>query len=398
MKIFPFDTETALIRPGLLAPELVCVTWQSPGEEAHILDAKSAESRLAVTFAACENIFVGHNVSYDMAVLAEAYPSLRPAIFRAYAEDRVTDTKIRQQLLDIAGGVFRGKLDDKLVWKPHAYALQDLARRCAGLPIKKEGFRLFYGPFKDVPLEGWTQHAISLQERGRAFQDGAEDEELSFIRTVIADDKRFWAELAGMIAADPEEVATYPLDDARATLAVYNAQEVHSTYLDDQYRQARAAWAFHLASAWGMRTSAEEVATLRDATTASHALVEEELQAAGLIKADGVRDTKAAKARMIAVCKEEGLPLRRTTTHADSEAKCGGKDDCTEHVCLDGDACAATGDHLLELYAEASTLKKVLSNDVEMLAKGTERPVNPSYGMAESGRGTCAKPNALSLA
>lgn len=393
MRVVAFDTETALIRPGLLAPPLVCVSYQVEDGAATLVAGQDAE--LWFTDALCGGgyLFVGHNVSYDLAVIFEAYPNLRRHIFDAYVTGRVTDTKIRQQLLDIAGGVYRGKLNEKGVWVPHAYALLDLARRCAGLPFKKEGFRLFYGPLQGVPLAQWPEHARALQARGRAFQGGAIDNELSYIQTVIADDKRFAAELAGMIAADPNEVISYPLDDARATLAIYRSQEVHSSFLKDQFRQAQAAWALHCTSAWGMRTAAPEVEALRKATTEAHREVEIELQAAGLIKPDGVRDTKFAKARMIAVCKKEGLPLRRTATHADPDAKCQGSSDCTEHVALDADACAATGDHLLGQYAEASTLKKVLSNDVEMLSKGTERPVNPSYGMAETGRGTCAKPN-----
>ncbi len=402
MPVTCFDTETSLIRPGMLAPALVCVSYQSDGGAAQLLDASAAEMWMGEALLSGANTICGHNVSYDMAVLCERFPHLRPAVFRAYAEDRVTDTMIRQKLLDIAAGTYRGRMGDKGMWIVQNYGLLDLTKRFTDMPFKKEGFRLFYGLFQGLSLGEWPTRAREVQARGRGFLEGSPDAELSHLRDCLGDWKKFETELRGMVAASPEEVTTYPLDDARATYLIYQAQEAHKSFLADQYRQARAAWALHLSSAWGMRTCPEGVEALRQATAEAHKKAEAELQEAELIKQDGVRDTKRAKLRMVGVCEEEDLPLRRTAGHADPEGKCKGRDgtilepgsdECVEHVSLDADACAATGDHLLELYAEASTLKKVLSNDVEMLKRGREWPISPTYGMAETGRGTCSKPN-----
>ena len=74
-----------------------------------------------------------------------------------------------------------------------------------------------------------------------------------------------------------------------------------------------------------------------------------------------------------------------------------GDERCAEHVCLDADACSATGDEVLIDYAELSTLKKVLSNDVAMLEAGVVYPVHTRYDLAETGRTTSSKPNIQNL-
>jgi DNA polymerase-1 len=406
VRVIAFDTETSLIRPALLAPPLVCVAWQRPGMNAGIAHHSDVEDSLAEWLK--EYTLVGHNVAYDLAVIAERFPDLRPPIFKAYAEDRVTDTMIRQQLLDIAGGVFRGRLGEKGRWITHEYTLEALAKRNTEIRLLKDGWRLSYSEFLNTPLADWPRRAREVQAaaRPRLFE----------LETMIFPDdataKAVSKEVAGlveMIEGDPDRASEYPLDDARATLAVYLAQEKHAAYLQDQYRQARAAFALHLSSAWGLRTDAVGVELLRSTTQANYDALEEELISLGLIRNDKAktRDTKAAKARMVRVCREEKITLRRTDAHADPNCtKCrdeagnplpAGDDACVEHVALDSDACNATGDEVLEAYTEASVCKKVLSNDVAALVKGVEYPVHTRYGIAETGRTTSSKPNIQNL-
>ncbi len=396
------DTETALAQPGQMAPLLVCVTSQCCGASPELYDSSTAESTLARNITSGQYCLIGHNVAYDMAVLCEAYPALRREIFRAYREDRVTDTMLRQKLLDIRAGQYRGRQDEKGVWKPHGYTLEDLGRRCAGLHLKKTGFRLFYKFFAGVPARDWDAHAKTVQARARAYRDGGEDVEFALARKIIADDKRWTKELEGLLAAEPSEARTYALEDATATLEVYQAQEKHVRFLDDQYRRARYAFALHLSSAWGLRTDPEGVERLRAETQLQYDELFEELQAIALVRADGTRDTKAAKRIMVEVCKAEGLTLRRTDAHVGDHAKCKGEagtplpaesDECAEHISLDADACRATGDERLEAYAELSTLKKVLSNDIEAVLRGTWLPIHTRYDMAETGRTTSSGPN-----
>jgi hypothetical protein len=203
-----------------------------------------------------------------------------------------------------------------------------------------------------------------------------------------------YGELIGVPLAEwPEGARTYPLEDARATWEIYQAQEEHAgEYLADQYRQARAAWWLHLASAWGLRTTPEGVRQLCEATSEELSGIEARLIKEGLLRHNGSRDTKRAKSLMLEVCgwKEtspgvfepangsEGKPLRLTDTG---------------NVSLDADACEATGDEILEDYARATALKGVLSKDYAALVQGVEYPIHTRFDLAETGRTTSAKPN-----
>lgn len=410
-RVIAFDTETCLIRPALLAPPLVCVTWQELGQAAGIEHVSTAEP-LIRQWLESDSGLVGHNVAYDLAVICERFPHLRSLVFKAYANDRVTDTMIRQWQLDVAGGVYRGRLVAKDVYVPHKYALEDLAKRCAGMVLQKDGWRLSYSEFLNTPLADWPRRAREVQAAARTIVDElsariddakhAKDEALE--KSLIKEQEG----LLEMIAGDPNRASEYPLDDARATLAVYLAQEKHSTYLQDQFRQARAYWALHLSSAWGLRTDEVGVELLRSVAQAAYDGLEEELIQLGLVRNDKkrTRDTKAAKARMIRVCAEEGLTVRRTDGHTAESVKCkdadgntlpGGDARCVEHVCLDADACEAVSDVVVQNYAKLSTLKKVLTNDVEAFARGVLYPVHTRYGYAATGRTTSSGPNIQNL-
>src|ERR1700722_10124079 len=403
-----FDTETALIRPAVLAPPMACLTWCSvsgtpPTGTAHIAHVSAARAHIESWLLDPGTLLVGHNVAYDMGVVCQQWPDLVPLVFRAYQTDRVTDTQIRQQLLDIASGVYRGRTVGKGIWIQHNYDLESLAKRCAGMQLTKDAWRLSYGEFLDVPLESWSEHARIVQVKAAARLP-----ELEARFAEDLEDTSLQKEIAGLksiVQPDPSQCIIYPKDDAWATALVHHAQEKHADYLHDQFRQARAAWALHLSSAWGLRTDRAGVDILRAETEAQLEELETEMLALGFVRPDGSRDTKAVKARMIEVCAREGATLRRTDGH-EKPGKCkrldgtsvpDGSDECEDHVCLDADACESSGDEALSDYAELSTLKKVLNNDVAALEKGVEYPVHTRYGLAGTGRTTSSKPNIQNL-
>jgi DNA polymerase family A len=365
MNVRVFDTETCLFRPGVMAPELVCVTYQVPGEEPGIFHANDPDALARVRgWLLGKEILVGHHVPYDFAVLCAKWPELLPLVFKAYDDNRITDTKIRQQLLDIAGGEFRGyerKFQTEVTecsehgdecedlaactalgivktsvrtgarFVPHEYSLDAIAYRATGRHLDKDTWRLRYGEFLNVPLAEW-----------------------------------------------PEGARIYPLEDARATFDVYLKQEEHVEYIPDQFRQARAGWSLHLTSTWGLRTHAPGVDKLEAETISALAEIEEDLKTAGLVRANGKRNLKAARTLMVQVCEQLKKPVRLTDKG---------------HVCLDSDACEASQSELLEDYAELTSLKNVLAKDIPVLRAGTTYPVHTSFGMAASGRSTSAKPN-----
>lgn len=262
--IVAFDTETACFGPGNMAPPLTCVSFEYEENRGARLVHQTEAQDLVATWLAASSTLVGHNVAYDMAVLMAEYPDLIGPIFTAYEEDRVTDTMIRQQLLDIAQGCYRGYADEHGVWHKHNYSLLDVTRRLTGRLLEKDEWRMRYGEFRDVPLDWW-----------------------------------------------PEGARHYPKEDARATLDCYLVQEAGKDLIPSQYHEARAALALHLMSVWGLRTNAAGVEQLRAATQAQLDDVIGVLREAGFVRADGSRDTKAAAARMEAVM---GARCRRTPT------------------------------------------------------------------------------------
>jgi DNA polymerase I len=356
MTVRVLDTETCLFRPGVMAPELVCVTYQAPGEEPGIVHADDpAALPLVTSWLTGTEVLAGHHVAYDLAVLCAKWPQLTPLVFQAYDADRIACTKIRQQLLDIAAGEFRGYLRkfDKAVceahedcdpekcgsatvkksarWVPYNYDLDAVYYRASGQRLDKDTWRLRYGEFLHTPVAEW-----------------------------------------------PEGARTYPLGDARATLDVFLKQEEHAQYIPDQFRQARAAWALHLTSVWGLRTHEPGVNKLEAETVKALAEIEGDLRVAGLVREDGSRNVKAARALMVQVCEQLGKPVRLTAKG---------------QVSLDSDACEASEYDLLEDYAELAALKAVLAKDIPILRAGTVYPVHTSFGMAASGRSTSSKPN-----
>lgn len=398
MKVVAWDTETALIRPALLAPPMVCLTWARPGIDPKIAHVHDSLPTLREWLRNPDTLLVGHFVSYDLAVICAEFPELVPLVFSALREGRVTCTKIRQQLLDIAGGVFRGRVGEKGRWITHKYDLADLSKRHLGKVLEKDAWRLRYAEFRDVPIAGWVDRARDVQAKARRRR-----EDLEGIMQWRPGDK--WPEeyekeivsLDAVIADSPEGVIRYPLEDAAATLGVYLSQEKHAAYLKDQYRQTYAQFALYLSSAWGLRTHAPGVEALRAELEVAYAELEETFQELGYIRANGVRDMKAIKGLMIQTCAENGLPLRRTDGHEG----CPLGDACEEHVSLDSDACEAVSlaDPTSDLadYAELVALKKMLSNDVKMLEGGIVYPVHTRYDMAETGRTTSSRPNIQNL-
>lgn len=367
MRFVAFDYETLLIAPAHLAPKAVCMTW-AEGKECGIYHHTEAHAPMKAWLQDPDVLFIGANVSYDFGVVCAEWPDLIPLVFEAYENDRVVCVQMRQKMLDIAAGCYRGRFDtDGVTWLKHGYSLFDLTRRLTGRILKKDGWRLRYSEFRDVPLSGWIAQAMKMQDEARRVLASGEPS---------PHDRK---DLEAILLDPPQQCIEYPLDDARTTLDCFMKQEgAAKEYLRSQFHEARAAFALHLSSCWGMRTNAEGVEELRVLTEAAIVDVKARLVAAGLVRADGSRDTKKAAAAMEAVCKRDGLKLRLT--------KGGG-------TSLDEEACLATEDPLLLDYAKFTGLNKTLTADYVMLLKGTVYPVHPRYDMAETSRTTCSGPN-----
>lgn len=335
--ILGFDTETELIQPGRQIPPLVCASF-AMGEDAELVHWRDAEP-VVRSMLEGDCTIVGHHLAFDFAVLCENFPDLTPLIFEVYWADRVSDTLIREKLGHIARGFYRRyeTLDgDKSI--PVEYSLEAVAQRRLQVQLDKgaESWRLRYGELRDLPLVEW-----------------------------------------------PEPARKYALDDARILLPVWEQQEQAHKVLADQFRQARAAFWLQLMSAWGLHTDADGVRAFEKKTQQKYDAIAVELKAAGLMKPNGVRDTKAVKARVIAAYeKRPDVKLPKTAK---------------DNVKTDEDTCKRSGDEVLIKYSELSSLKKTLSTDVPLLMQGIHVPIHTKFeSLVATGR-TASSPNVQNL-
>lgn len=335
--ILGFDTETELIRPGRQIPPLVCASF-AMGEDAELVHWRDARP-VVESMLQSDCLIVGHHLAFDFAVLCENFPELTPLIFEVYWADRVSDTLIREKLGHIARGFYRRyeTLDgDKLI--PVEYSLEAVARRRLQIQLDKgaESWRLRYGELRDLPLAQW-----------------------------------------------PEPAKEYALDDARILLPVWEQQEQAHSVLIDQYRQARAAFWLQLMSAWGLHTDANGVRAFEKKTQQKYDSIAVELKVAGLMRANGVRDTKAVKALVISAYE------KRTDVKLPKTPK--------GNVKTDEDTCKRSGDELLLKYSELSSLKKTLSTDIPLLMQGICTPIHTKFeSLVATGR-TASSPNVQNL-
>jgi hypothetical protein len=361
---------------------------------------------------------VGHNISFDLGVLCENDHDLFEPVFRALAENRITDTMWRQKLADIGRGSYRGFFRGP-VWIPLKYNLGDVAKRHGGAADKSDPWRFRYSFLAEVPLREWP----------------------AFVLRDLATELDAPTQVGTPLVLRGADALSYALGDPVATLDAFVGQATRYApeLLVDEWAQARKFWALHLAHCWGLRTSLKGVLELeRGAREEQQALLAElsSLDARdderaywaerGYVYSDaqalemfpplvrpewilcwrckgngcatcagqgsrenpdaGKRDTKAAKARMLWACMVGNQTVRRTNPS---------KKLPEGDVCLDSDACESSGDRLLEWYSEYSKMSKVLSNDVEALRLGVVWPIQTRWDLCDTGRVSSSKPNVM---
>lgn len=225
--IVAWDLETFLMAPFQLAPPPVCASfaWQSEeGFEADLVTDHSEEElkesiKRVLQDPAIRS--VGHNIAFDLCVVAAKWPDMIPVIFEALEGDRIVCTQIREKLLNLS----KFGLPDNLPnpdgsYSRANYTLAGLAKRYLGVDRsdEKEGddiWRLNY-------------HKLS----GKRPEDY------------------------------PEEARDYALNDALDTLGVYLGQqkraEEQGLSLETQEFQTACHFTLTLCSAWGIAINQEK--------------------------------------------------------------------------------------------------------------------------------------------
>lgn len=336
-----FDTETELITPGCPTPRVVIYQAQRSsnardvGKVEVLLRSQAPGDHLLAALREGEHI-TGHNVAFDLGVLCAESPKLLRSIFRAHAEDRVHDTMIREQLIEIASGRFASLRS--------SFDLGSLAKRYLGKKLDK----------------------------------GAESYRYSFGR---------WINAESLEEIEPLALK-YAREDVRSTRAIYYAQEPRCRkYFDqsappDEGLQTRAAWALHLMGVWGVRTDRRVVETLITEWTAKHERASREMEAQGLLRTGGARagakNMKAIEDRIVAVLGKDTprTPTGKPKTDADT-------------IDLIGEQDPVLGSMVIRNRAS-----KILSTYLLPYREGYERPICPRWNvLVETGRTSCSKPN-----
>lgn len=365
------DLETHLIQPGLLAPPLVCGSLAQPGDRDGAIYSRDEVRRLFGEVVRRAPTLIGANLAYDLLVLVvEGVITIEDA-FDAYASDRVYDILIAQALDAIARGSLGRdpRTGDPLkssTGRRARYSLAICTDQTLAIPDAKRNdfWRLRYAILGALPITEW-----------------------------------------------PEDARQYPRDDARNTLAVALAQAGHLTRpagsiepgtepfqnLTNLSDQCRAAWALHLASAWGIRTDPERVALLRAKLDRDFAAIVTRYQAVGFLRpGDGSEDQAAVK-RAVAraygatgacpACAGTGKVPSATTGNPVNCKGCDGSGlnlesapvprSATGKISTSRDVLEESGDDTLEAYGQITEVEKRRSTYLPFLESGTRYPINP---------------------
>lgn len=368
------DTETDLIRRGLLAPPLACVSWATRSERGlvHVSEAEGYVKK----FLESDELLVAFNAAFDFAVFCAQWPHFIPLVFEVYQADRVSDPMLREKLKDIAEGTYHWADDGGDERTRLNYNLEEIAYRRCRIKLEKGVWQLRFGELIDVPMSFW-----------------------------------------------PAEAQEYAVTDSHAAREVWLDQERENKareldYFDDEFRQSRAYFWLHLMGCWGFHTDPESVRAFARKAQLKYEELRDELVAAGLVhrketkkKATGLIEVsytkKKAPVQALVIQEKlaagervpltpsalkklelleealdmESVPARR----ASLERKI---DKCLQSVSTDKDVCSRAKHPLLQKYAELSHYEHMLTSDVPLLELGMEYPIQGKFDLANSGRTT----------
>lgn len=318
-----WDTETYLIGRGRLAPRLVCGTLSHHGETYGLEAKRFVEMFRSYLADPAKPLLVAHNLAFDTAVMCAYDPTLIRPVFEAYRDGRFACTKIRQILLDIAAGEFRGKWEDDGAFTPHGYQLDDLCTRF-NLPSldKSNPWRLRFSELDGIPFEQY-----------------------------------------------PPEASTYALADAPAPREVYLKQNFGMPILNER-EQFRAHFALQLAGIHGIRAHADSVDQLEKVLTEEATILKAKMAKSGIFRPDGTKNTKVLKSLVEAAFEKIGLPAPQTKPS---------KRFPQGQTSTDADTLMLSADPLLMALGDGQGPLKLLNTFVPALKAAVEIPLQIGY-------------------
>src|SRR3990172_11188659 len=362
-----FDFETHLSKRAEYAPRIASGSWAEWSGLATDPPSPGAIGLRAESVAKFRELLsrdvtlVNQFFAFDIAVMLEdAYktapecrvgkygpvPCLVVQIWDALRAGRFVGVDVCQQLIDVA----HGRLDQR---EHHGYGLANIARwngiECED---KEETWRLYYSQLAEISPEYWPEDARKY---------------------VLLD-----ADL-------PLRILSKQLEENQRWIESYGHPVLH-----EAPAQTCAQTALYLVSAHGVRTNRARVEALRTKTTEHIASIQGRLQAAGLVRADGSKDTKAAKARVKAAFEAQGKDVPLTVAAKGRKAK----KEFVPQISTEEDTMILSSDPLLVDYADYSSSNTLLTR-VEDLADGYELPLNVEFtSIRATGRTSARKPRA----
>jgi len=227
MTVVAFDTETDLLAPGNTITNFVCVQTgirTGPGDEGIEVELLAKADPYVAEFVEellkGDHLLVGHNVAFDMAVLLKAFPQHSELVWRAYCDERVTCTRIREKLRRLSdnGDLKFDYLPDgsrtNARFSMDALVKKHLHEDISASKNDPDGYRMRYVEVMDKPSAEWEK-----DRRDYALADG------------------FW------------------------TLKLYEKQELlapnaHGPLsMATQFFQTQVDFALYLQTAWGIRVN-----------------------------------------------------------------------------------------------------------------------------------------------
>lgn len=369
--LIAFDTETHMSQPGCLTPKIVCSSWC--GDDVFAYVRKGAEDAASILkwYLLTDNIIAGANIAYDFGVCCAQDPSLIPLVFDAYDKNRVFDIQLALLLHFIAEGVVTEfGLNDPRTGKPL---------------MKPSGGRAMYPSLEVATM--W------LTGRKDAKKNDYWRKRYALLENI-------------QIEQWPADARQYPIDDAKNTYDC--AVELRRGKCHNQHQQseqARAAWALHLSSVWGLRTEGialDEVQTQFTARLTTHI---KDFAPLGLLKKDGGENEGEVKRLVVhaynpkpepcAVCFGYGkvkLPNQKKMSACEKCDSSGLNIDGVPltkkgGIATDRDTLLESGDELLERYAVVSKTKKVLQTYLPALRLGIQHAfTTESNALLNTGR------------
>lgn len=331
--IVAWDTETHLIKRGMGAPRLVCVSV-ADRQGPMLFDRERGLDTVEQILRDLRS--VGHNMVYDLGVVVAEDPArFKRLVFEAIRDERVECTLVRQKMIDNAMGQLKYVWDDVLgQYKKQFYSLQRLIFKHGHGKKRSKGddtWRLRYNELDGIPIEQW-----------------------------------------------PDDARSYAMEDAVDTLTIRNSQQrmVMPEGIPRENSQVRAHWALHLQSLWGVRTDPESVSKLRAQLQADFDQHADTCKQYGFMRPNGKRNLKKIREAVEKWYRDANKSMKLTAT---------GK------ISTDREQLTGTTHPGLLAVADAVGTQKLLTTYVPALERGTEVPINPSYNpILETYRTSCS--------